>query len=60
MKLADYLEETGMTQAAFAAKIRVHQRTVTRYVAGGRMPRPTVMKRIEEETDGKVRPEDFY
>jgi hypothetical protein len=61
MKLKQYLDETKTTQAAFGALIGVRSReTVSRYIAGERMPRPKVMERIVAITGGKVMPNDFF
>lgn len=59
MKLGEYLDCHGLTHTAFAAQIGVSVQTVWRYAQGTRHPRPAIMRRIIEVTDGQVRPQDF-
>ena len=58
MTLRDYLQQEGLTQAQFAAKIGVRQGTVSYYVRG-RVPSTEVLSAIVRETEGQVRWEDF-
>lgn len=60
MNLASYLEENNLTATAFADRIGVAIATVTRAARGEIMPSPETMKRIMQETNGKVTPNDFY
>ena len=60
MKLETYLSQTRISQAVFAEKIGTTQASVARYAAGKRIPRPDVMARIQDATDGQVTPSDFY
>jgi len=61
MKLGTYLEQHSITYADFAARIGVsHARTVERYAKALRVPDGAIMKRIVEETDGMVMPNDFF
>lgn len=60
MKLADFLSATGMTHAAFAARIGVSQAAVSRYAAGLRVPGPEQMARIAAATGSTVTANDFY
>ena len=60
MTLKAYLSEKGLTYAAFALRIGVTTTAAWRYAAGVRVPRPAVMRRIVEATDGEVGPADFY
>lgn len=57
--LGRYLSEQGITQAQFAEQIGVEQPTVARYV-GGRVPEPSVLRKIVEATGGAVQPNDFF
>lgn len=59
MKLSDYLEAQNMTHSAFAERIGVSQGAVTRYANGARVPRPAVMSKIRQATDGQVSYRDF-
>lgn len=60
MKLAQYLIDNGLTQAAFAAQIGVTQSNVARYVTGVRRPRHETILAIQRVTKDAVRPDDFY
>lgn len=61
MTLQDYLSREGLTFTAFALKIGTkHPRTVERYAKGQQIPDRTMMRRIVEETNGEVMPNDFY
>lgn len=60
MTLADYLNQEGLTNAAFASEIKVNQSTVARLRNGDIMPSKAVMVRIFFATKGKVRADDFY
>lgn len=60
MKLKDYLKEKHLSIADFAAEIGLTYAAVRQYVNAGRVPKPSVMVRIIEKTNGKVRPSDFY
>lgn len=60
MRLADYLEEEGLTLTAFAEKIDVSVETVRRYCDEGRIPIPPIMSRIIVASGGKVQPNDFF
>jgi DNA transposition AAA+ family ATPase len=59
MTLGEYLEQSGMSRAAFARQIGVREFSVTRYCAG-RVPEARVMERIMEATAGKVSANDFF
>lgn len=59
MTLMQYLSEQGLTYEAFGALIGVTTPTAWRYAHGHRHPRPAVMRRIVEATDGAVGPQDF-
>ena len=60
MTLAEYLDQEGLSITEFAERIDVTHETVRRYVAGQRLPRRAVMKRIAEATDGAVTANDLF
>ena len=60
MTLSEYLKRHDLAAARFAEKIGVTGESVRRYAAGERVPRPEIMNRIVEATDGTVQHRDFY
>lgn len=60
MKLSLYLEKTGLSVSAFAARIGVDHSSVSRYARDERIPGRDVMQRIRAETGGAVTADDFY
>lgn len=60
MKLATYLTNKPMTQAAFAASIGVSQATINRYVTDERFPDPQMIERIADATDRQVTFVDWH
>ncbi len=60
MKLKDYLAKKHLTIADFAAEMGLTYAAVRQYVNAGRVPKPSVMRKIIEKTNGEVRPSDFY
>lgn len=60
MTLADYLRNTGLTHSAFAAKLGVSQVTVYRWVTGRRFPDHKMILKVEEATNRKVKPADWF
>ena len=65
MKLEDYLNEQNVSVQEFAEKIGVGRRSVYDYCGkkdGFKtvIPRPNIMKKIIEHTEGKVTVVDFY
>lgn len=52
--LKDYIAATGDTLTAFAARIGVSRRTLSRIIARERAPRPEIARRIVEATGGAV------
>jgi hypothetical protein len=60
MDLGIYLDEKEITPADFARSIEVTPTSVVRYVAREGRPRPEVMARIAEVTEGAVQPNDFF
>jgi hypothetical protein len=57
--LGKYLARNKITQQAFAASIGSTQRAVDYWLNGGRTPRPEMMQRIVDATNGAVTPNDF-
>ena len=60
MRLADYLEHHDVSVADLAAELGVSVQAVYRYKDGSRMPRPRIMRQIEELTEGLVGIADWY
>lgn len=60
MTLADYLQTNELTDTAFAARLGVQQSTIHRIKKCGQIPSPVLMAAIFAETNGLVRPDDFY
>ena len=59
MKLGEWLEKRNITQQAFADRIGKSQAAVSRYISGKIMPSRETVKRIREETKGKVGLDDW-
>jgi transcriptional regulator with XRE-family HTH domain len=59
MTLHDFLQSTGQTPSAFAARLSVAPSTVSRWLSGDRRPSLSVMVRISEITGGAVTAADF-
>ena len=59
MKLAKYLEDRNLTDAAFARAIGVERQAIGRYKSGDRFPEKPILLRIFEETGGLVTANDF-
>jgi len=60
MKLKDFLEKEGISNAEFAKRIGVSKMTISRYVRGEAIPKPDIMRRIVKDTKNKVTANDFY
>lgn len=60
MLLRDWLTAKRIPTAAFASRLGIPVRTLYRYVNHERIPRPSTMGRIVEETAGEVQPNDFF
>lgn len=60
MTLKDYLERQSLSEKAFAATVGADQSTIHRVKTGALVPRPDLMKRIVEATQGDVTPNDLY
>lgn len=59
MELADYLEENGLSQEAFAKSVDVTQGAVSQWLTGATKISPEIAKKVERVTAGKVRREDL-
>ncbi len=59
MKLPVYLETQRLTRAAFAAQVKAHPVTVTKWCTGALLPSWGNMARIREATRGAVTAADF-
>jgi len=60
MKLETWLSQSSVPDADFALRIGVRRQTLWRYKVGNRIPRPSILSRIQKETDGEVGPADFF
>lgn len=61
MTLNDYFAgNASLTEAEFASQIGVDQSTVNRLRKKGQIPKPAVMTRIYEHTNGAVTANDFF
>lgn len=60
MTLDEYLTQTRITTADFAAALGVKPETVRRYRGGERIPEPEYMAKIVTQTCGAVTANDFY
>jgi len=59
MKLALYLEKTGILQRELADKIGTHQQNVSEWALGLKTPNLASVAKIQRATGGKVGPQDF-
>ena len=59
MTLAQYLDQHGMSQAAFAEAAGLSAASVSRYLAGTQAPTLAQMWRIFDATGGAVQPNDW-
>ena len=60
MQITDWLTKKDISDADFAARIGVSRQALWRYKSGERIPRPKILKRIQDETGGQVQPADFF
>lgn len=60
MKLADYLKQADLDDAAFGALVGRDRSTIFRIRQGTHKPSPELMEKIAKETGGKVRPDDYF
>lgn len=60
MLLDDWLHEKRMQNRDFAKLIGVSEMSIGNYRRGKRMPRPPVVKAIEQATEGRVTASDHH
>lgn len=60
MKLRLYREKTGLSQIAAGEQLGVSKDVYNSWEYGHRIPRPGVMKKITQWSNGAVTPNDFY
>lgn len=60
MKITDWLTTNKISDAEFASRIGVSRQALWRYKSGERIPKRDIIERILHETDGEVRPADFF
>ena len=60
MKLADYLTQHQLDDAAFADRCGVDRTTILRIRLGQTKPSDPLKERIAQETGGLVRPDDYF
>lgn len=59
MDLKTYLSDNSIDVAKFAERLDVTKEAIRLWASGKRTPRPELMRRIVEETQGAVMPNDF-
>jgi Helix-turn-helix len=59
MKLGAWIDRKRLTLREFGERIGVDESSVSRYINGGRMPRPEHLAAIMRETNGAVTANDF-
>ena len=57
--LRTFMDDHNLTEVQMAERLGISQSAVNRYASGLRMPRPHLLRRIEDVTSGKVGPSDF-
>ena len=60
MKLADYLKQEDLDDAAFGALVGRDRSTIFRIRQGTHKPSPELMEKIARETAGLVQPNDYF
>ena len=60
MNLGEYLKESGLSLSEFAEKVGVADASMSRYVAGKRVPKTNILRRIVEASGGRVQANDFF
>ena len=60
MRLRQYFTANNLDIASFAKSIGVSPEAVRLWLAGKRVPRRRLLKRIVEATDGAVQANDFH
>lgn len=59
MRLADFLQQSEMSDADFGRLIGVERQAIYRYRLGHRFPGREVLQKIADVTDGQVTANDF-
>jgi transcriptional regulator with XRE-family HTH domain len=59
MKLKDWMSKKRVSGVEFARRLGVAKATVSRYVTEDRVPRPAILRKIHDETNGEVSAPDF-
>lgn len=59
MKLAEYMDANELTQPELAKRLSVSQSAISQWLSGARFPKPEMLSRIRDLTDGAVTPNDF-
>lgn len=59
MILRRYLKERDIQIGDFAERIGVSRQTLYLYLEGQRFPRPSILRRIHEETGGEITANDL-
>lgn len=59
MKLKDWLSKHRISGSEFARRLNVTRAAVSRYSTEDRVPRPAILRRIHDATDGEVSAADF-
>lgn len=60
MTLTDYLQRSGTTLAQLADQLGCNRGMLSRIARGRQIPRPDLMRRIYDATQGAVTANDFY
>lgn len=60
MKIRAYLKLNKITQSEFADIIGASPQAISCFCLGTRIPRPDVMRKIFDATNGAVSPNDFF
>lgn len=60
MTLKEYLKSNHLTPDEFAKIIGLSRGGVLKWMTGERFPRPVVLQKIYEVTNGEVTPNDFW
>jgi glutamine synthetase len=60
VNLGEYLKRSGLSRTEFAEMVGVAEASMSRYVAGKRVPRPGILRRIVAASGGEVRADDFF
>ncbi len=58
--LDKWIKENALSRKIFANKLKISVASLSRYLAGNRIPKQSIMEKIVFHTDGKVNPSNFY